>query len=126
MTRTELETPDLFAVHPNWGDRVNHNIIQSEIDGGVYLRDLPCGAVLEIETMDWICRLEYCGDFEAKVSGHPKFCPEPVQVYVAGSTWGGSMLKQFYIGRGMHLEFLHPSYRRIVTSPVTDIRALRA
>ena len=125
MTRAELETPTLFAVHPHWSDRVNHNMIQSEIDGGVYLRDLPCGIVLEIETMDWICKLEYCGGYEAKVSGHPKYCPEPVQVYVSGSTWGGSMLKQFFIGRGMHLEFLHPVHQTVLTSPIIDIREVR-
>ena len=36
--------------HPNLSDKVNHNIIQSEIEGGVYLRDLRPGAVLAIQT----------------------------------------------------------------------------
>ena len=99
-------------------------MIQSEIDGGVYLQDLARGAVLEIETMDWTCTLVYCGDSEACVSGHPRFCPEPVRVFVAGSTWGGSMLKQFFIGRGMHLEFMHPEYKRVLTSPIIEIREI--
>ena len=124
MTRTESCAPKLFAPHPHWSDRVNHNMVQSEIEGGVSLHDLARGAVLEIETMDWICKLVYCGDYEAWVSGHPKFCPEPVRVYVAGSTWGGSMLKQFFIGRGMHVEFLHPVHQRILTSPVREIREI--
>jgi len=123
-TRMECKAPALFAPSPHLSDRINHNIVQSEIDGGVYLHELPRGAVLEVETQDWICTLEYCGDNEAWVSGHPRFCPEPVRVYVAGSTWGGSMLKQFYIGRGMHLEFLHPTFERILTSPVNEIRQL--
>ena len=126
MTHTETSVPDLFTAHPHWSDRVNDNIIRSEIEGGVYLRDLPRGAVLEIQTMDWLCRFEYCGEYEALVSGHPQFCPEPVQVYVAGSTWGGSMLKQFFIGRGMHLEFLHPAHQRVLTSPVLEIREISA
>jgi hypothetical protein len=105
-------------------DLVNRNVIRSEIEGGVYLQDLPRGGVLEIKTMDWTCRLEYAGEYEGWVSGHPKFCPEPVRVYVAGSTWGGSMLKQYFIGRGMHLEFLHPVHKRILTSPVIEIREL--
>jgi len=121
---TPADSPALtpFAPNPHWSDRVNRNIIQSEIEGGVYLRDLPRGAVLEIETQDWTCTLEYCGDNEARVSGHPKFCPEPVRVSVAGSTWGGSMLKQFYIGRGMQLEFTHPVHERILTSRIVEIR----
>jgi len=63
------------------------------------------------------------GGSEALLSGHPEFCPEPVQVAIAGSTWGGSMLKLQYVGRGMHLEFRHPAYATpIVTSPIQEIR----
>jgi hypothetical protein len=43
-------------------------------------------------------------------------------VTIAGSTWGGSMLKVRFIGRGMHLEFHHPAYSTpIVTSPIQEI-----
>jgi hypothetical protein len=46
-----------------------------------------------------------------------------VQVAIAGSTWGGSMLKLQFVGRGMHLEFHHPEYATpIVTSPIQEIR----
>ena len=42
---------------------------------------------------------------------------------IAGSTWGGSMLKVRFIGRGMHLEFRHPGYPTpIVTSIIQEIR----
>jgi len=123
-TNTAIPLPRLDSPHPNLGDQVNRNIIRSEIEGGVHLHDLPRSAVLEIETMDWTCRLEYAGEYEGWVSGHPKFCPEPVRVYVAGSTWGGSMLKQHFIGRGMHLEFLHPLHQRILTSMIIEIREL--
>jgi hypothetical protein len=126
MTRMDPTVSEPFSPNPHWSDQVNRNIIRSEIEGGVYLRDLLRGAVLEIETMDWVCTLVYCGDNEALVSGHPKFCPEPVQVYVAGSTWGGSMIKQFFIGRGMYLELLHPVYQRILTSAVVEIREIGA
>ena len=126
MPRTEILTPALHAPHPHWSDQVNRNMIQSEIEGGVYLRDLPRCAVLEVDTMDWTCTLVHCGEGEAWVSGHPRFCPEPVRVFVAGSTWGGSMLKQFFIGRGMHLEFMHPEYKRILTSPILEIREITA
>jgi len=44
-------------------------------------------------------------------------------VRIAGSNWGGSMLKAAFLGRGMHLEYRHPDYRGpIVTSPIVDIR----
>jgi len=40
----------LFRPHPNLGDEVNRNIVQSEIDGGVFLGDLPPSTVLQIHT----------------------------------------------------------------------------
>jgi hypothetical protein len=64
-----------------------------------------------------------CADGEELISGHPEFCPRPVRVRVQGSTWGGSMLKLRFVGRGMHLEFRHPEYPTpIITSPIVEIR----
>jgi len=90
----------MFHPHPNLGDEVNRGIIQSEIEGGVFLNDLPPSTVLEIQTMHHCYRAVLLGGSEALISGHPQFCPEPVQVAIAGSTWGGSMLKLRYVGRG--------------------------
>src|SRR3974390_3011808 len=39
-------SPRLFRCHPNLSDEVNHNIVQSEIEGGVFLSDLPPATVL--------------------------------------------------------------------------------
>jgi hypothetical protein len=119
---SEVLYPDLFTPSPYLSDEINHNIIQSEIEGGVYLRDLQCGSLLTIETQDWTCTMIYCEDREALVCGHPLFCPDLVKVHVSGSTWGGSMIKEAFIGRGMHLEFLHPRYGRIITSLILDVR----
>ena len=113
----------MFSPHPNLADEVNRGIIQSEIEGGVFLSDLPPSTVLEIQTMHHCYRAVMLGGCEALLSGHPEFCPEPVQVAISGSTWGGSMLKLQFVGRGMHLEFRHPQYPMpIVTSPIQEIR----
>jgi hypothetical protein len=113
----------MFSPHPNLADEVNRGIVQSEIEGGVFLSDLPPSTVLEIQTMHHRYTAVLLGGSEALISGHPEFCPEPVQVAIAGSTWGGSMLKLQYVGRGMHLEFRHPQYPTpIVTSPIQEIR----
>src|ERR1700723_4313699 len=113
----------MFTPHPNLSDKVNGGIIQSEIEGGVFLHDLPPSTVLEIQTMHHCYRAVLLGGSDAMISGHPEFCPEPVLVAIAGSTWGGSMLKLRYIGRGMHLEFCHPEYRTpIVTSRIQEVR----
>lgn len=113
----------MFTPHPNLADEVNDAIVQSEIEGGVFLHDLPPSTVLEIQTLHHCYTAVLLGGSEALLSGHPEFCPSPVQVAIAGSTWGGSMLKLQYVGRGMHLEFRHPEYATpIVTSPIQEIR----
>ena len=113
----------MFNPHPNLSDEVNGGIVRSEIEGGVFLHDLPPSTVLEIQTMHHCYRAVLLGGSDALISGHPEFCPEPVQVAIAGSTWGGSMLKLQFVGRGMHLEFHHPRYPLpIVTSAIQDIR----
>lgn len=113
----------MFQPHPNLSDRINANIIRSEIEGGVYLRDLPENAEIEVVTQNRGYTLVIRGDGAALISGHPEFCPEPVLVRISGSNWGGSMLKTAYLGRGMHMEFRHPNYQGpIVTSRIVDIR----
>jgi hypothetical protein len=118
--------PHLFSPHPNLSDGVNRGICQSEIEGGVFLNDLPPKSTLHIQTQNHNYTLVHCGENHALISGHPEYCPEPVLVRVSGSTWGGSMLKLRFIGRGMHLEFQHPEYNTaIVTSRIVEIRESR-
>jgi hypothetical protein len=113
----------MFNPHPNLADEINHSIIQSEVEGGVFLNDLPPSTVLQIRTLHHCYTAVLLGGNDAMISGHPQFCPQPVQVAIAGSTWGGSMLKMQYVGRGMHLEFHHPEYPTpIITSPIQEIR----
>ena len=115
----------MFTPHANLSDEINHNIVQSEIEGGVSLDHLPLGALLEMETANRFYELEYRGNGQALIAGHPQFCPEPVLVNVHGSTWGRAMLKIHYIGRGMFLEFDHPEFGVIRTSRIQEIRELR-
>jgi len=115
----------LFAPHPNLGDGVNRDLAQSEIEGGVHLSRLPNGTILEIITENRCYWLEYRGRGRAMLSGHPQFCPQPVLVCIQGSTWGGSMLRAAFIGRGMRLEFRHPSFQTVVTSRIVEIREHR-
>ena len=123
QTETAIPVPQGFAPHPHFSDRVNRNIVQSEIEGGVYLPNLPQGAAVEIETRNHTYRLVHCGENTVELSGHPTFCPEPVRVKIYGTTWGGSMIRQGFIGRSMHLEFGHPDYSTpITTSRIVEIR----
>jgi len=115
--------PQFFRCHPNLDDAINRNIVESEIEGGAFLEDLPARAMLQIQTQHRWYTVVHRGRGEAWIWGHPAFCPEPVLVRIEGSSWGGSMLKIGFVGRGMHLEFRHPAYRTpIVTSRILEIR----
>ena len=118
---TEVGIPALFEPHPNLSDAINRNIIQSEIEGGVHLRNLPAGTVLEVQTQNHVYTIVSDRDGTAWISGHPVYCPDPVLVSIHGSTWGGSMIREQYIGRGMHLEFGHPDFLAITTSRILDV-----
>jgi len=97
--------------------------VRSEIEGGVFLDALRPATVLQIQTQHHCYTAVLLSGGQALISGHPQYCPEPVLVAIAGSTWGGSMLKLRFIGRGMHLEFHHPQYRTpIVTSRIQEIQ----
>ncbi|HEY7337866.1 MAG TPA: hypothetical protein VH639_23440 [Bryobacteraceae bacterium] len=115
--------PVLYEPNPHFADAVNRNIVQSEIEGGVHLRDLTPGSVVSIQTLNHVYKIEVVEEDTALISGHPRFCPDPIEVRIHGSTWGGSMLRTRYLGRGMHLEFEHPVHKTIVTSRILDIQA---
>jgi hypothetical protein len=116
------DTPRFFTPSPHLCDVVNDRIVQSEIEGGVHLRDVEPGTVLEVRTQNREYTIQYQGSGQALISGHPIFCPEPVLVNIHGSTWGGSMLKERFIGRGMCLEFAPPSFQAITTSVIVEVR----
>lgn len=118
---------EMFRPHANLCDQVNRNIVQSEIEGGVFLSDLQPRTILQIQTQHHCYTAVFLGDNQALIWGHPKFCPRPVPVSIAGSTWGGTMLKSRFVGRGMRLEFHHPAYNTpIVTSPIQAINERRS
>ena len=123
---TISESPRFFLPNPHLCDAVNSRIVQSEIEGGVHLRDVVPGTVLEVRTQNREYTIEYQGSGQALISGHPVFCPEPVLVNIHGSTWGGSMLKERFIGRGMCLEFAPPANQAITTSMIVEVRETRS
>ncbi len=120
----DMDSGIVDVPHRNLNPAVNHNIVQSEVEGGVYLRDLPCGAEIQVLTRNRCYLIIKQSAEEALISGHPDFCPSPVLVKVDGSNWGGSMLKRGFIGRGMRLEFRHPVFQTVTTSLISEIRQL--
>src|SRR4051812_33619206 len=111
----------IYSPSEQWSDDVNRNLAESEIEGGVDLRQVPADTVIEVRTRNRCYKIVTKGDGLAMISGHPQYCPEPVLARIKGSTWGGAMLKENFIGRGMRLEFQLDAQRPIVTSPILEI-----
>jgi hypothetical protein len=127
--------------HPNLSDDINRKLTQSEIEGGIWLtmpeesatiayreakekgNVLAVGKTLLVQTKNTLYRIEKRGEKDFWISGHPKYCPEPREANIHGSTWGGSMLKMGWVGRGMRLEFnLEPwDGHTITTSEIQEI-----
>ena len=114
--------PGLFKPDPYLSDAINRSLAESEVEGGVNLADLLPGAVVEVETQNRAYTLLNQGDARVLISGHPQFCPNPRPAKILGSSWGGTMLKEAYIGRGMHLQFRHAGCGPITTSRILEVR----
>ena len=110
------------AARGHWPDDLQSAITRARAASGVSLSDLSVGAVLEVTTERRTYTLKNKGEGRVLISGHPKYCAAPVMVKLDGSSWGGSMLKMNFIGRGMFMEFHHPAHGIVRTSRVLDIR----
>jgi hypothetical protein len=106
--------------HPNLSDAINRNIAQSEADGGIWLRELKDGDDVSIHTLNTRYTLRKRGE-TLTLEGHSKYCPVPTNAHIAGSTWGGSMLKMGFVGVGMHLEFGTDQHPRVTTSRIVSV-----
>lgn len=102
-------------------EAVRHRIVRSEMEGGIRLGALEDGCRVMVQTLNRLYKLHFRAG-KVWICGHPEFCPRPVPVRVRGSSWGGSMLKVAYIGRGMHLEFQHPRFNTVTTSEIVSVR----
>jgi hypothetical protein len=79
-------------------DRINGNIIRSEIEGGVDLRQLPPESKLKVETRNRAYTIVMKCDCNALISGHPDFCPSPVLVRIHYSFVAGRMIGEIEHG----------------------------
>jgi hypothetical protein len=112
--------------HPNLDRKIDFPAKPPGSEEGIYLNDLADGAVGEIETQYHHYWLVKCADTHVRISGHPTFCPEPVEVEIEGSA--GSlrplMPNPGFIGRGMYLVFKHPLFDQVTTSRIREIHKL--
>ncbi len=106
--------------HPNLSDEINRNIENSEAAGGLFVKDIPINGSAFVWTKNRRYKISKDANGLLYISGHPRYCPESTPCTINGSTWGGSMLKIGFIGRGMHMEFV-TSYGQITTTIIQDV-----
>jgi hypothetical protein len=95
----------------------------SEQHDGVYLRELEKGSVIVVETESRPYRMEYLGEDDVRISGHPNYCPTPVVAHVSGSLSDTGAFEPGFVGRGMHLVFRRDdSQAAVSTSKIADIK----
>jgi hypothetical protein len=113
-------------LHPNASNEAK---LPSENPGGAegfYLNDLACGAVVEVATAHHKYRLVKGADAHVGISGHPTYCPHPIDVEIEGSfdRWPPARPKPGFIGCGMHLMFKHPVFDLVTTSTIREIHKI--
>lgn len=102
-------------------------IEQSEQDGGVFLKDVATGQLVEAYTQNSIYRIGVISpeDGLVAVDSTGTQLTAPALYRLTGSTWGGSAIKLGWIGINMHLELWRQSSPgRLTTSAIRTIRIL--
>jgi hypothetical protein len=89
---------------------------------GIALDDLADGTMLDVETRHHVYHIKNLGDGKVLISGHPEYCPEPIEVEMIGSDLGGDFPRLRYIGKGAKMEFWHPVRGMVRTSRITEVR----
>ena len=110
--------------NPNLTPEINAAIHESELMGGVFIKDLPVGKTLKVRTQNTVYFIDRVseGPEGLTIQGHPRYCPEPTKAYILGSNFGGSMIKIGFVGRGMYMEFSTENRRgTIVTSQIQEV-----
>jgi hypothetical protein len=98
----------------------------TELREGVQLRDLEKGSVIEIETKSRRYAVEYLGGDRVRISGHPGWCPNPVEARLEGSMRNSGAFEEGFVGPGMHVVFQRSDDSLpVTTTEVKDLHYLR-
>lgn len=111
----------MSGLHPQFEQK----ILDSDEAGGIWLKDVPVGEGILVQTQNSLYRLEH-HDGSWTIEGHKKYCPVPTKVTVSGSTFGGSALKIGFVGPGLYMEFHVEGFSRITTSAIQSVNLIPA
>jgi hypothetical protein len=86
---------------------------------GVDLRSLRAGSLVDVETESRHYRIECLGGDSIRISGHPQYCPKPVEARLQGSVDEDGSVDLSVIEPGARLVFF------LNQRPVTTSRIVR-
>jgi len=84
-------------------------------------RSLKPGSVIDVETKNRHYQIECLGGDEVRISGHPQYCPCPVNAHFEGSLNRDGLVEPGMIESGMRLLFVVEDRLPITTSKVLHV-----
>lgn len=92
-----------------------------DAEGGIDLRQVKPGTVIEVETRNNTYTLIPQASGETTIWGHPEYCPEPALIAGLGGAYSNGLFREGYLSPGMRLSFPIEG-RRVSTSSIIAIR----
>lgn len=111
--------------HPNLSDDINRKIDSQNQDTGVFIKNLPKGTFVQVQTQNSTYIFECLGGSNIAIQGNGRYFNDRTEGALAGSTWGGSMLKMGWVGVGMHMEVWTQATGTVTTSEIAMVRVIR-
>ena len=85
---------------------------------------LQPGSRIDVETQSRHYQIECLGGDAVRISGHPQYCPRPVDARLKGSLNKAGLLDRGLIERGMRLVFVVEDHLPVTTSKVLSVNCL--
>ena len=93
-----------------------------DAEGGIELSQMRPGTILEVQTRNNAYTVIPQESGEMLIWGHPQYCPEPILTAGLGSAYLTGVVREGYVGPGMHLTFPTEDRRRVLTSRIVSLR----
>ena len=84
-------------------------------------KNLIPGSLIDVETKHRHYQIECLGGSAIRISGHPEYCPDPVEARLEGSLGKEAGLEWGVIGRGKRMVFRLDKHHPVTTSRVLSI-----
>ena len=102
------------------GQERNWMMARERVEGGVDLRGLLAGAVVEARTKNSVYEIRIGEQGRILLAGHAEHCPTPTEVVSVGSVLLTGAVCDGYLAPGMRMEF-RVGERRVFTSRLTGV-----